>query len=182
MSPFPVRKMIGSAYPRTFISCCSSSPLIPGIRTSRIAQPGVEGVSSVRNERPFSYVFTRHPSEVSMNSSASRIAGSSSTVRMRHFALMSSEISGISVFVIFSLSLFLSDLRRRPLPKGRRPAYFFSSGRPSPGSPFLSLSPRRFRLSQSPLPDPPDLFHFLERIHPRGSYRPRPRSGDARKS
>ena len=102
MSPWAEMKMMGSVSPRNFISCWSSIPLMPGMRTSSTRHPGVKGLSFSRNSSALAYVSTFQPSPSITNCQERLTSGSSSTTRTIAldcvFAVIVSPFFGFVVF------------------------------------------------------------------------------------
>src|SRR5580704_62628 len=77
--PWPVMNITGIRQPRTLSCCCSSSPVIWGIRTSSKRQPPRRGSKPSRNERADGNASTEYPAVRSINLSPCLTAASSST-------------------------------------------------------------------------------------------------------
>ena len=80
MSPWPVRKISGSALSIFLSASCNSSPLKPGIWRSTIAQPGESaGGRLCRNLEAESKVLTSYPPARNNRVTAVKKDASSST-------------------------------------------------------------------------------------------------------
>src|SRR4029450_8990423 len=80
-SACPVTTIVGNPAPRRTSSACRSSPLMPGMRTSRTRHPVCVGSYSRRKSAALAYVRTVNPTDSSRQRSDSRIARSSSTTK-----------------------------------------------------------------------------------------------------
>src|SRR5262245_25189081 len=80
-SACPVTTIVGRPPPRRTSSACRSSPLMPGMRTSRTRHPGCDGSYSRRKSAALAYVRTVSPTDSSSQRNDSRIARSSSTTK-----------------------------------------------------------------------------------------------------
>jgi hypothetical protein len=78
-SPWPVMKMMGRRRPRAFMACCSSSPLIVGMRTSSTRQPTAVAPAWARKLSASAKPSARQPTDSARNTTERRMALSSST-------------------------------------------------------------------------------------------------------
>jgi len=75
MSPWPVRKMMGSSLPFVVRASCSSKPFKPGIATSSTRQPEALGSYRSRNSQGELNVATVKPGRAQQAREAFQTAG-----------------------------------------------------------------------------------------------------------
>src|SRR5689334_2222260 len=122
ISPWPVRKMIGTGASASARARCKSRPLRPGSRTSSTRQPGASGRSARMNSCAPANVCTLNPADAMSRRRLSRTAGSSSTTKTTGAEAAGSVTAG-------DRSALGAAARRTPSGRAERAAHGLEQGR-----------------------------------------------------